>query len=64
MYIEGAKRKPFDKKLDESVLEWIHKRRSKGLRVSRKLIMKKAMVMYDMVKEGKLNEEFKATTAS
>ena len=47
MRIEGAERKPFNEKLDESALEWIHERRSKGLRVSRKLIMKKAMVMHE-----------------
>ena len=38
MRIEGAGRKPFNEKLDESVHEWIHERRSKVLRVSRKLI--------------------------
>ena len=38
MRIEGAGKKPFNKKLDESVLDWIHERCSKGLRVSRKLI--------------------------
>ena len=63
MCIEGSRTKPFDEQLIESVLQQIHKRRSKGLRVSRKLIMKKAMVMYDdMVKEGESNEEFKETT--
>ena len=63
MCIEGSRRKPFDEQLIESVLQQIHKRRSKGLRVSRKLIMKKAMVMYDdMVKEDESNEEFKETT--
>ena len=63
MRIEGAGRKPFNKKLDKSVLEWIHERCSKGLRVSRKLIMKKAIIMYDdMVKEGESNEQFKAST--
>ena len=63
MRIEGAGKKPFNEKLDESILEWIHERHSKGFRVSRKLIMKKAIVMFDdMVKEGESNEEFKATT--
>ena len=63
MCIEGSRRKPFDEQLIESILQQIHKRRSKGFRVSRKLIMKKAMVMYDdMVKEGESNEEFKETT--
>ena len=63
MCIEGSRRKPFDEQLIESILQQIHKRRSRGFRVSRKLIMKKAMVMYDdMVKEGESNEEFKETT--
>ena len=63
MRIEAAGRKPFNEKLDESVLEKIPKRRSKGLRVSRKLIMKKTIVMYDaMVEEDESNEEFKAST--
>ena len=53
MRIEGAGIKHFNEKLCHSVLEWMHKRRSKGLRVSRKLIMKKAGLMYDdMIKEG------------
>ena len=42
MRIEGAGRKPFNEKLNESVLEWIGERRRKALRVSIKLIMKKA----------------------
>ena len=41
--------KPFNEKLDESVvvnmnLEWIYEGRSKGLRVSGKPIIKKAIV--------------------
>ena len=35
MRIEGTGRKPFNKKLDESVLEWIHERRGKDFWVSR-----------------------------
>ena len=63
MRIEGAGKNPFNEKFDKSLLEWIHERHSKGLRVSRKLIMKKAIIMFDdMVKEGESNEEFKATT--
>ena len=63
MRIERAGRKPFNEKLNESVLGWIHEERCKGLRVSRKLIMIKATDMYDdMVKESKSNEEFKAST--
>ena len=63
MRIEGIGRKPFNKKLDESVLEWIHERHSTSLWVSRKLIMKKAIVMHDdLVKEGGSNEDFKEST--
>ena len=63
MRIEGTERKRFNKKLDESVLEWIHEIHSTGLRVSRKLIMKKAIVIHDdMVTEGESNEDFKAST--
>ena len=59
---EGG-RKPFSEELDETILEWVHERRSKGLQVSRKLIMKKAEVLYDdMVKNGKPNKPFKAST--
>lgn len=58
---DGAGRKPFRKALDESVLEWIHERRAKGLPVSRKLIMKKAVLIHeDMEKEGS-TEDFKAS---
>ena len=38
MRIDGTGRKPFNEKLYKSVYEWIHKRRSKGLRVFRKLV--------------------------
>ena len=63
MCIEGDGKTPFNKKLDESVFEWIHERCSKGLRVARKLITKKPIVMYDnMVKEDEPNEAFTAST--
>ena len=63
MHIGGAARKPFNEKLNEFVLEWIHERRRKGVRVSRKFVMKKAIVKYDnMVKEGESNEDFKTST--
>ena len=56
MRIEGTGRKPFNKKLDESVLEWIRERRSKDFCVSRKLIVIKVIVMYhDMVRESESN---------
>ena len=53
----GGGRKPFSKRLEEIVLEWIYDRRSKGLRVSRKLIMKKAKILYDDMKKGEQTEE-------
>ena len=48
---DGAGRKPFSEKLDECVLEWVSDRRSKGLRVSRKFIMKKAKLLHDEMNE-------------
>ena len=36
-----------DKDLEENVLNWIHDRRENMLRVSRKLIMKKAKILYE-----------------
>ena len=49
--IEGVGRKLFSEKLDEAVLEWIHERRGKCLPVSRKLIMKKAVLRNDEMVE-------------
>ena len=31
--LEGAGRKPFDEDIEESLLQWLHERRSSGLRV-------------------------------
>ena len=45
--IPGGGRKPLDETLEEDLLEWVRDRRSKGLRVSRKLIMRKAKIMHD-----------------
>ena len=36
-----------DEGMEEELLEWIHGRRSRGLRVSRTLIMRKAKYIYD-----------------
>ena len=59
--IEGAGRKQFSEKLDEAVLEWIHERRGKYIPVSRKLIMRKAVLINEeMVERGKSTEAFKA----
>ena len=50
---DGGGRKPFSEKLDEAVFEWFQEHRSKGLRVSRKLIMKKAKYLYEeMVRDS------------
>ena len=45
--LEGGGRKPMDEGMEEELLEWIHGRRSSGLRVSRTLIMRKAKYIYD-----------------
>ena len=45
--IPSGGRKPLDETLEEDLLEWVCDRRSKGLRVSRKLIMRKAKIMHD-----------------
>ena len=42
--LSGGDRKPLSAKLEELLLEWIENRRARGLRVSCKLIMKKAEV--------------------
>ena len=45
--LEGAGRKSLDQQMEEVLIEWIYDRREKGLRVSRKLIMKKALYIYN-----------------
>jgi hypothetical protein len=45
--LDGAGRKPLDVQMEEVLVEWIYNRRDKGLRVSRKLIMKKALFIYE-----------------
>lgn len=53
----------FRGKLNDSVLEWFHERPSKGLEVSKQLIMKKDKHLHDnMVKGGKSSEDFQAIT--
>lgn len=42
------------KRLTEKIINWIHERRENMLRVSRKLIMKKAKILYDESVEGNL----------
>ena len=43
--VDGGGRKPQFQAVDYVVLDWISSQREKGLRVSRKLIMKKAQVV-------------------
>ena len=43
--------------LEETVLEWIHDRRAKALRVSRKLIMKKAKINHEEITKDKPHAE-------
>ena len=63
--IEGAGRKPFSEKMDEAVLEWIHERRGKCLPVSRKLIMKKAVLINgEMVERGESTEDFETSVTT
>jgi len=45
--LDGGGRKPLDQQMEEVLVEWIYDRRDKGLRVSRKLIMKKALFVYN-----------------
>lgn len=63
---EEAGRKPFREKLEYFVLEWFHRRRKKGLHVSRKFIMKKVKTLHGwyMIKEGESSEGFLAIIAS
>ena len=51
--------------LEETVLEWIHDRRAKALRVSRKLIMKKAKIIHEEITKDKPDvESFAASNGS
>ena len=45
--LEGGGRRVLQDDLDELLLDWIHGRRANGLRVPRKLVMRKAKQMYD-----------------
>ena len=62
--LEGAGRKPLSDEMEEALMEWITERRSKMLRVSRKIIRKKALVLYGDLKTDNPNryaEKFEAT---
>ena len=47
MRLEGAGCKPLVQQMEEVLVEWIYDRQEKGLQVSRKLIMKKALFIYN-----------------
>ena len=51
--LDGAGRKPVSVALEERLFTWFEDRRSKRLRVSRKLLMKKAALMYREMKEAR-----------
>ena len=58
----GAGRKLPSAKLEEVLMEWIESRRFRGLRVSSKLIMKKAQVTFnDMNQNDVTDDDFKAS---
>ena len=61
--LSGGGRKPLSMELEEVLLEWIDSRRSRGLRVSSKLVMKKAEIMYSNMKESDHvdKDDFKAS---
>ena len=57
-------RKPLSEKMEEILLEWIIERRSKMLRESRKIIRKKAVIIYGDFKRidpDRFDEKFEAT---
>lgn len=58
----GGGRKPFSSKLEKVLLEWIDSRQAGGLRVSCKLIVEKAEIIYsDMKESNHVDEDFKAS---
>ncbi|XP_022793287.1 titin-like [Stylophora pistillata] len=59
--LSGGGRKPLSAKVEELLLEWIENRRARGLRVSCKLIMKKAEVTYMTENNLVDNDDFKAS---
>ena len=62
--LDGGGAKPLSTNLEELIMDWISVRRSSGLRVLRKLVMKKAQLLYQEMStsEGILkNEGFKAS---
>ena len=45
--VKGAGRKPSCVELEDDILEWIKDMRSRRLRVSRKMVKRKAQELYD-----------------
>ena len=61
-HLEGGGRKPFDVGLEDELLEWVHERRSSGLRVSRKMISHKARAIHEQkCKAAQLSSSFIAS---
>ena len=63
--LEGGGRKPLSNEMEETLLEWIMERRLKILRVSGKIIRKKALLIYEDLKHtapDRYDENFEATT--
>ena len=56
--LDGAGEKPLTPEMEDVLLEWIHSRRLKGLRVSKKLIMRKAL---HLSKEQQNMDDFTAS---
>ena len=60
----GGGSKPLSAILEERIMDWITIRRASGLRVSRKLIMKKAQLLHQKMSASERvleNEEFRAS---
>ena len=63
--LDGGGRKPLSNEMEETLLEWIMERRLKMLCVSRKIIRKKALLIYEDLKHtapDRYDENFDATT--
>ena len=59
---EGGGRKPFDVRLEDGLLGWVHELRSSGLRVSRAMISHKARAIYEQkCKAGQISPSFIAS---
>ena len=60
--LDGERRKSFDVGLEYELLEWVHERRSSGLRVSRAMISHKARAIHEQkCKKGYASPSFIAS---